>query len=381
MGISRARWFVFLACLALVLTGVRTESAWAASKKKHSSKSSKKKKPSHRATPTSGSAKPTGSAPAEEAQEGEGEDDSGDDSDDKKAEAPKAKKATKENADDAKAEHEASGEGDDADGDAPVVHKKWKRTADEGGEPAPVALELSAGPRAVHRTFDFHSPLSDFYPTLMAPYSYSLPAGPAPFVELGLYPAAFAGRGVLSHLGIIASYEKLIGTKTSFQGTTNSTSGQQLEVGLRGRLPLGVHEVGLGAAYGKHSFHVTDMDVGPGPTAVVPNVDYTFVRVGADARLRFAALSFGAHVGTRFVSDTGALGKSWFPSTKTTSIEAGVSAGYHLTPVFEVVVGGDFLRYAFDFNPVPLTNPIIAGGAVDQYISGFLALRVSISGG
>ena len=49
--------------------------------------------------------------------------------------------------------------------------------------------------------------------------------------------------------------------------------------------------------------------------------------------------------------------------------------------MFSIVAGVDFLRYAFNFNPVPTTNAVVAGGAVDQYISGYLALRVSISGG
>ena len=89
----------------------------------------------------------------------------------------------------------------------------------------------------------------------------------------------------------------------------------------------------------------------------------------------------GLHVGTRLVSDTGSLGKTWFPHTKTNAIVAGLSVCYRLTPLIGVVAGADFLRYAFDFNPVPQGNGVIAGGAVDQYISGFAALRVSISGG
>jgi len=36
------------------------------------------------------------------------------------------------------------------------------------------------------------------------PYSYSLPAGPVPFVDLGLYPGAFATRGFAANIGLVA---------------------------------------------------------------------------------------------------------------------------------------------------------------------------------
>jgi hypothetical protein len=49
--------------------------------------------------------------------------------------------------------------------------------------------------------------------------------------------------------------------------------------------------------------------------------------------------------------------------------------------MFTVVGGGELIRYGFDFNPVSTNAAFVAGGAVDQYISGYLALRVSFSGG
>lgn len=383
MRISPARLLLALACLALLLCGVRTESAWAAKKKPAKSWPSKKKHPHHKkSTPASGggAAKSSapGAAPAEDADE-EGGDDSaeGDEAsnDDAKAESPRAKKVARE-----------EGEGDDGDGDdSTVVRKKARKSDDdddESSEGAPVAVELWAGPRAVHRTFDFNDPLASHQQGATNPYAYQLPAGPAPFIQVGLYPAAFATRGFAANIGLVGSFEKLVATKTG-GGTQDSTFGQQFEVGLRGRLPLGAGELGLTGAYGKHSFRLAAVDPGPATSTLVPNVDYTFVRVGVDGRVAISAVELGLHVGTRLVSDTGSLGKVWFPSTKTKSIEAGFSLAYRITPLVGVVGGVDFLRYAFDFNPVPTSNPAraVAGGAVDQYISGFLALRLTIAGG
>jgi hypothetical protein len=378
-----ARVLLVLTCLVFGVVSVSTTAAASSKKKKHAHKTHH-----HASKPAkagAGSTKAAGAAPAEEADEDEGGESA---EDDEKQDDAKAKPKTKASGADEGAREAAGEKGgdDDDDGDASVVHHKAKRSvADEGGAAAPVAIELSAGPRAIHRTFDFNDPLSDHVMGARRPNSYVLPAGPAPFVDLGLYPLAFATRGFLANIGLIARYEKLLGTKTSVpEGSTApalTTFGQQLEVGARVRLPLGAHEVGIGGSYGKHSFHVTETDPGPGPDSTVPNVDYTFIGVGADARLRLSPIEIGAHVGTRFVSNTGSLAKQWFNTTKTTSIAAGVSIGYQLSPLFEVVAGADFLRYAFDFNPVDMTSPVIAGGAVDQYLSGFLALRVSISGG
>ena len=38
--------------------------------------------------------------------------------------------------------------------------------------------------------------------------------------------------------------------------------------------------------------------------------------------------------------------------------------------------GPRYTRYSFDFNPVSASSPVIAGGAVDQYLSGYLGLGV-----
>jgi hypothetical protein len=345
--------------------------AWAA--KKHHKTHHKSGKP--KAVGAAAGAAPSGgAAPAEADDEEEGGEtaEAGDQQDDAKAK-PKAKPASSDSSDEREASDEkAGGDDDDDDNNTGVVRRKAKRpTMEEGGAP-PIAFELEAGPRAIHRSFDFNSPAAG-----MTPFRYALPAGPAPFVDLGIYPAAFATRGFAANLGLIANYERLIGAKT--EGSNQTTGGQQLEFGVRGRVPVGENELGLAVSYGKHTFHVTDNDPGPA-MGTVPNVDYTFAGIGVDGRLRLSPIEIGAHVGTRLVFSTGSLGDEWFRTVKTGSIAAGVSIAYRLSTVFDVVGGVDLMRYAFDFNPVVPTNPLIVGGAVDQYISGYVALRVSLSG-
>ncbi|HVU51006.1 MAG TPA: hypothetical protein VHL80_09995 [Polyangia bacterium] len=361
------------------------DKSWPSKKKKH--------KKSHKASKP---AKPagTGAAPAQDDEEEDDADDNaataakagGNDGEDAKPK-PKAKaQAADDKAGDKDDEREASDEkkkddDDDDEGGSTVVRHKAKQPVMEGEGGAPVALEVMAGPRAVHRTFDFNDPLADHNSMAARPYGYKLQLAPAPFVDLGFYPGAFASRGAAASFGLIARYEKIVGTQTqNVDGSTFDTLAQQFEVGVRGRMPLGENEVGVTASYGKHTFHVAEKDPGPALGSTVPNVDYTFAGLDLDGRLRLSPIELGAHVGTRFVMKTGDLASVWFSTTKTTSIDAGLSVAYRLTPLFSLVGGVDLLRYAFDFNPVNAGNYIVAGGAVDQYISGFVALRVSLDG-
>jgi hypothetical protein len=383
---------VFCLAFGFGLVGVSSPAA-AADKKK--SWPSKKHHKAHKASkPVKASTGGAAPATADDA-----DDDSDDDADDSKSAAkddsakakPKAKaqatdaKPSDDKADDGEREasdDRSSGGGDDDDeGGSTVVHRKAKRPTMESGNKGAIALEVTAGPRGIHRTFDFNDPLYNRDPSAHQPFAYKLRLAPAPFLDLGFYPGAFATRGMAASFGLVARYEKLVATQTADNnGNTFNTLGQQLEVGVRGRMPVGEHEVGVTASYGKHTFHIASDDPGPAMGSQVPNVDYTFVGLGIDGRVRLSPIEIGAHVGTRFVMKTGDLASVWFSTTKTTSIDAGFSIAYQLTPLFSVVGGMDFLRYAFDFNPVDPNAYLVAGGAVDQYISGFLALRVTLSG-
>jgi hypothetical protein len=391
MSISPARWLAVFSCLALLTSSVGGSDAWAAKKKPAKSWPGKKKKGSHKKhAPASGPAKSGGgTAPAEDADEGDDESAQGEDesqSDEKKpagddAAKARAKKVAK--GDEGEGDEERSSDGDSSDDDeggSTVVRKKAKHVAEDEDEDssAPLAFELMAGSRAVHRDFNFHDPLSGYQngAGLPDPSAYQLKVAPAPFISVGLYPAAFATRGLAASFGIVGSFDKVIGTKTNGE----TTQAQQFQAGLRFRLPLGAAELGLTGAYGQQLFRISATNPAPMATGVVPNVTYTFGVVGADARFRIAeVVELGLHVGTRLVLDTGGL-KAWFPKTKTNSIDAGLSIAYRVTPLIGVVVGADIVRYGFDFNPVPTTNGLVAGGAVDQYISGFGALRVSLAG-
>jgi hypothetical protein len=255
--------------------------------------------------------------------------------------------------------------------------------AEETARLAP--LELTGGLRAAQRTLEYHDTPAELYPNrgLNTLLTYKQPLSPSAFLQLNLFPAAFVSRGADANLGVTASYEVALPTSVLFgEGTDQevklTSHASEFFVGLRGRLPISVHELGLVAGYGQHRYDVEGDEKSP----LVPDVRYDFVRLSVDTTLRFDALRLGAHAGTRIVQSTGGLQKDWFPSTKTTSLEAGLVAGYEVSPRLEILAGFDVIRYAFDFNPIPANaDPTyVAGGGVDQYSSGWLALRFSLSG-
>jgi hypothetical protein len=306
-----------------------------------------------------------------------------------------------------KEEKPAKGEDSDQDKDKDEEEDKGeKKDEDEGKAEAPAAaeghagpspLEVTAGLRAVHRSFDYHDTPAQLFPGAgyPSPLTYQLPLGPAVFIDGTLYPLAFAGTGPAANIGITGGYEVNFATKSVFAENTPSqleltTRASQFYVGLRGRIPLAAHELGLIAAYGQQVFNLLGDESAP----LVPDVSYKFVKLGGEARFHFDDLTIGFHVGTRLVSDTGGLKRDWFPNTKTQALEAGLLLGYTIVPHLDLVGGVDLTRYAFNFNPIPnrCVSPMtpqtdncadpntqaIAGGAVDQYVSGFLGVRYTL---
>ena len=301
--------------------------------------------------------------------------------------------------------------GDEAKGDEPKAdadEEKTDKPADEeaksepAGEASPFpdshsALELEAGLRAVHRSFSYHDTADQLYPGrgFPVPQTYKLPLGPAIFINGTLYPGAFATKGAAANFGITAGYELNFGTKSVYnsvtatggtQQNTLTTAANQFFVGLKARIPFSVHQLGFVVAYGQQEFNLLGDESAP----QVPDVWYKFVKGSVEGRFRFDAVSIGAHLGTRLVSNTGGLERDWFPGhVKTESIEAGIQVGYSLASSVDLLVGFDIVQYAFNFNPIPSnlmpTSPptvgnVIAGGATDQYISGYLGLRYSLPG-
>lgn len=261
--------------------------------------------------------------------------------------------------------------------------------AGDAGDLSP--LEITAGLKPIHRTFTFHQTLADVRPQdgYLQLLKYELPLGPMLFIDLDFYPGSLIGKGPLEWIGLTGGFEKGFATQSVYnEGKTAADPGgaektlktdiQAFYVGAKFRFPIGAHTLGAAGTYGQHTFTLIG-DEGPYP--MIPDVKYDYAKIGIDGMFHFGDFMAGARIGKRFVFKTGALESVWFQnSVKTSSLEAGVTLGYRLVSMLDLVVGFDWLRYAFDFNPVEKRPSYVAGGAVDEYLMGNIGFRFHLPG-
>lgn len=305
-------------------------------------------------------------------------------------------------------EDEAEGETEDED-EAPATTR--------AGGPSP--LDLKLGLRFYQRNFLYSDTLNDFDPAYDRPLEHNTaPGSPMLMFSANLYPAAFFVGGPLANIGVMFGYEQGFLTTTTLPDPYDADvperelqqSHTDVYVGVRYRLMLGPHEIVPYVTFGKHSFLIYDDQypyLHPGTNMLddyydaLPDVGYEYIDIGLQPRFQFGDFSVGGRAAYRIVNDTGGLQQvgpadqpydTWFPNAKGSGVSAGVQLGYAVTPVLEILIGGDFTRYGLDFNHIPTSEertaqglpPIpvarVAGGATDTYVSGWIALGVRFPG-
>ncbi len=211
---------------------------------------------------------------------------------------------------------------------------------------------------------------------------YELPIGSAIAAEVRWYPAGHFTTGFVRHIGLEARFRGFVGVSSENEedGTDFDSGSSEFFGGLRGRLPLGRHEAGLGLTFGNHSFSI---DI-PDGSLLVPSLDYTYVRFGADTRIALpAGLQLYAGAAWRQVLSAGAItDDEWFPDASINgAFDMHLALGWTFLDGFEVRVGTEYMHYAFSLNPDPSqVDAPAAGGALDQYISGTFDLLWSWDG-
>ncbi len=270
--------------------------------------------------------------------------------------------------------------------------------ADEPSEKGLRPLEVMLGVRGFNRNFNYTG-------TPMSPglQPYNLAFAGAIWGAARIYPGAFWGTGPFSHVGIMARYEFGIPAPTNYtkpvEGggaivTELKTKSSEYQLGLRGRVPVGRHELGIFGVFGNQSFVLSgDEQPGKEPYALVPDVHYNFIRVGMDARFYISKLIVGVQVAPRFLTsmkevDMGgepapptapATKSTWFPGATGSGFDFGLMLGWQILPWLTPVAGFDVVRYGFDFNNLPAAPPprVIAGGATDTFVSGYLGVMAN----
>ncbi len=228
------------------------------------------------------------------------------------------------------------------------------------------------------------------------------------------YPGAHVTDGVLANIGLNVHFTRSMG------GTTNvgerkvpSQAGappsyvtvfQELDLGLRGRIPMGSWEMGLNLGWGKQKLGLqgdnavvrlpySDSDEEyPG---VIPDIDIEYYRFGADIGFKVFDWSWvvGAGFRTPFYShEPGQIGNQrWFPKVIGTTATANIGVNIPLFDHFGLAVNAHFRQTGMDMNTTPnsivsvnnddpsqnLLKNSVAGGATDRHILLMAALTWS----
>jgi hypothetical protein len=242
------------------------------------------------------------------------------------------------------------------------------------------ALVVSLGPRLMMRSLTY---TDDIY---RRNSKYTLGGAPELGLTADFYPAALYTSGFVANLGLSAevSYLLPVVTSPSTSGTgTYGTYSLSWAIGARVRLPLGLH---AGVAYGDQRYQLTP--TGGASGLDVPMVDYKFVRLGVGGRFHVSP-EVSVMANASYLKCLGGIGQiggaAYFPHATCAALEVGAAVGYRFSSRFEVQLGADIRRYGLAFHVTPAEymanmNTRVAGGAVDQYLTGWAALAVVMGG-
>jgi hypothetical protein len=238
------------------------------------------------------------------------------------------------------------------------------------------ALDINLGARFGTRNFAYNDPL----PGLR---KYGMSLSPNLRLAVRWYPVAHFDDGALSNIGLDLRGEVLVGvTSKNRAGQKFETSAHSFGVGLRGRIPFRTFEVGAVVGYGVHAFSLESTSKA---SPDVPNATYGFMRAGLDARYQFyeplylsvqAAYLLGLSHGQ--IED-----QSWFPHTSGDGVEFEFALGGAISKLLAIEAAFSIQRYFMSFDPLPNDRSVrddgrVAGGAVDQYLSGRIAMVIRL---
>ena len=229
-------------------------------------------------------------------------------------------------------------------------------------------------------------------------------------IGAAFYPGALFTKSFLANIGVVGHFEQSLGGNTQAGDDPNDvlpegelpTSLTAYDVGLRVRLPISKNELGFSAVYGQQAFLIddggteseTDPTLADGDPKLVPDVAYTFIRLGTDFSYVFDKYTLRADVGLRIVNSAGdeagqIQSDDWFPRSDVGGVDVGLTAGYAISERFTVTLGADFRNFFYSMNSRESDFGVdngaaadqrvpVAGGANDMYFAGMLTAAYAL---
>ena len=147
--------------------------------------------------------------------------------------------------------------------------------------------------------------------------------------------------------------------------------------GLRGRVPIEEHELGFVGGYGRQRFEVSGRRGGPAAAGRDLRVPAHRRRSTSSGFPNSCSESSSANVS--FSLPVSSKRRRWFPHVSPDAIDLRAFVGHAITPELDLMAGVQLTRYFFSMNPQP-DDLRVAGGAVDQYLSGWAAIAWRLPG-
>jgi len=215
--------------------------------------------------------------------------------------------------------------------------------------------------------------------------SYSAPLT-GPNLKAELYPLTLLFQdSVVSGLGAEVGFFTAINLKSRRSGSDVSypTSISRFDVALK----FQIRPSAKSAAYVSPiiGFRSHSFSVGPGSDMSVldglPAISYAALKFGLAGELPFGdtgLLVFGRFAVLPVLSAPEIISAKYFPNGSVLGIDGGLGLGLKLPflKMLQVRLSFDFARYGLTFRTQP-TDLYVAGGAVDQYLGGTLAVRLT----
>jgi hypothetical protein len=248
--------------------------------------------------------------------------------------------------------------------------------AEEGDTVHPAAYDFSVGARIGTRSFGYNDSLPGLRP-------YSLIPSPSLSFVGHWYPAAHFSTGPAAHIGLDVRADMLVGVSSENKaGQKFGTSSHRIGVGVRGRLPMKQLELGAVAGWGQHAFGLSDDPQGADPD--VPDIKYSYLRIGADARYQFMP-AFAVQLQAAYLAGL-SLGEisspAWFPHATGNGLDLELGFQLAVAPMLSFELAVSMQRYFMSLNPeaddpgVLGSTARVAGGALDKYFSSRLGLII-----
>lgn len=245
------------------------------------------------------------------------------------------------------------------------------------------AAEVSVGATVVRRKLSFTS--TDELSPSQRPNGYNGSAVPSVTVNGEVYPLAFSSpSGALSGLGVGFVFDRVIGLKSRLGDTEYTTTQQKIGGGLRYRWNLGNKATNPTVKF-IAGFNALTFEIDRGADDIdLPNFSYTYLDVGAAGRFPVGSPMFALYLDARYNQVFGSgevTEQAYYGDGGARGFEGDGGLEVRLLEDKLVVrLGAHYQRIAFDFDGNGVRsnnrdgNPANqdVGGALDQYLSGYL---------